>query len=161
MFQDPAFWVAVAFIGFIALITYFKAPAIVAKQLDERADRIKAELDEAQKLREDAQALFADYQRQQRDAMKTADEIIERAKEDAEILRKESIAELEASLSRRQEMAEAKIRQAEEKAVAEVQNIAVDVAIAAASKLMQDGLKENQSDALVDDSIKNLGNQLN
>lgn len=161
MFADPTFWVAVAFFGFLALITYFKAPALIAKQLDDRAARIKTELDEAQKLREDAQALFADYQRQQRDALKTADEIVARAKEDAEILRKESIAELESSLARRQELAEAKIRQAEEKAVAEVQNIAVDVAIAAAGKLMKDGLKDDQSEALVEKSIKDLSSHLN
>jgi len=161
MLEDPAFWVAVAFFGFLALVTYFKAPQLIASKLDERAAMIKTQLDEAQKLREDAQALFADYQRQQRDALKTADEIVARAKEDADILKKESIAELETSLTRRQEMAEAKIRQAEEKAVAEVQNIAVDVAIAAAGKLMTEGLKDNQSDALVEKSIKDLGTQLN
>lgn len=161
MFQDPAFWVAVAFIGFLALVTYLKAPQLIASKLDERAASIKAELDEAQKLREDAQALFADYQRQQRDALKTAEGIVARAKEDADILKKESIAELEASLTRRQELAEAKIRQAEEKAVAEVQNIAIDVAIAAAGKLMAAGLKDDQSDALVDKSIKDLSTQLN
>lgn len=161
MFQDPAFWVAIAFLGFIALLTYLKVPSMVTKQLDERAEKIKAELDEARKLREDAQALFADFQRRQREALTTADEIVARAKEDADILKQDSIAELEVSLKRRQELAEAKIRQAEEKAVSEVQNIAVDVAIAAASKLMQDGLKDNQSDALVDQSIKDLGSQLN
>jgi F-type H+-transporting ATPase subunit b len=161
MFQDPAFWVAIAFFGFIALISYFKVPSMVTKQLDDRADKIRAELDEAQKLREDAQALFADFQRRQREALNTADEIIARAREDADILKKESIAELEVSLKRRQELAEAKIRQAEEKAVSEVQNIAVDVAIAAASKLMQDGLKDDKSDELVEQSIKNLGTQLN
>lgn len=161
MFQDPTFWVAIAFLGFIALITYLKVPSMVTKQLDDRADKIRAELDEAQKLREDAQALFADFQRRQREALSTADEIVARAKEDADILKKESIAELEVSLKRRQELAEAKIRQAEEKAVSEVQNIAVDVSIAAASKLMQDGLRDDKSDALVDHSIKNLGTQLN
>ncbi len=161
MFSDPSFWVAVAFFGFIAVILYFKVPAIVGKQLDDRASRIKNELDEAQKLREDAQALFADYQRRQRDALATAEEIVAKAKEDAEIIRKESEAELHATLSRRQELAESKIQQAEEKALAEVQNIAVDVAIAASEKLMKDGIKAKEAGSLIDTSIKELGSQLN
>lgn len=161
MLQDPTFWVAVAFIGFLAVLVYFKVPPMIAKQLDIRADKIRAELEEAKKLREDAQSLFADYQRRQHDALQTAEEIVARAQEDAEILRKESIQELEVTLARRQELAEIKIRQAEEKAVAEVQGIAVDVAIAAAAKLMQDGLQGDRADALIDQSIKGLEKQLN
>ena len=161
MLSDPTFWVAVAFIAFIAILIYVKVPGLVAKQLDDRADRIKAELDEAQKLREDAQAMFADYQRRQRDALATAEEIVAKAKEDAEILRKESEAELQTTLTRRQEMAEAKIRQAEEKALAEVQAIAIDVSISAAEKLMKDNIKAKDAGALIDQSIKDLGSQLN
>lgn len=161
MFADPTFWVAIAFIAFFAIVFYVKVPGLVAKQLDDRAERIKNELDEAQKLREDAQAMFADYQRRQRDALATAEEIVAKAKEDAEIIRKESEAELQATLTRRQELAEAKIKQAEEKALAEVQNIAVDVAITAAEKLMTDNIKAKEAGALIDQSIKDLGSQLN
>ncbi len=161
MLQDPAFWVAIAFFGFLAVLVYFKVPPLIAKQLDARADKIRAELEEAKKLREEAQSLFADYQRRQHDALQTAEDIVTRAKEDAEILRKESIRELEATLARRQELAEIKIRQAEEKAVAEVQGIAVDVAIAAATKLMQDGLKGEKADGLINQSIEGLEKQLN
>jgi len=161
MFESPSFWVAVAFIGFVAVVIYYKLPSIVGKQLDDRAERIKNELDEAQKLREEAQAMFADYQRRQREALATAEEIVVKAKEDAEIIRKESEAELKANLARRQEMAENKIKQAEEKALAEVQNIAVDVAIAASEKLMKDNLKAKEAGALIDQSIKDLGSQLN
>ncbi|MBV1887416.1 MAG: F0F1 ATP synthase subunit B, partial [Parvibaculaceae bacterium] len=109
MHFDATFWVAIAFLVFVGVVLYYKVPAIVAKQLDQRADRIKTELDEAQKLREDAQAMFADYQRRQRDALSTAEEIVAKAKDDAALIRKESEAELEASLKRRQELAEAKI----------------------------------------------------
>lgn len=161
MLHDPAFWVAISFVGFIAVVVYFKLPGMIAKQLDDRASRIRQELDEAQKLREDAKALFADYQRRQRDALATAEEIVAKAKEDAAILRKESEAELQATLTRRQQMAEAKIQQAEEKALAEVQNIAVDVAIAASEKLMKDGIKAKEAGSLIDQSIKELGSQLN
>jgi F-type H+-transporting ATPase subunit b len=161
MLSSPSFWVAIAFLGFIAILLYVKLPALVAKQLDARADRIRNELDEAQKLREDAQAMFADYQRRQRDALTTAEEIVAKAKEDAEIIRKESEAELQTTLTRRQEMAEAKIRQAEEKALAEIQNIAVEVAISAAEKLMKDNIKAKEAGALIDQSISDLSTQLN
>ncbi len=161
MLHSPSFWVAVAFIGFVAVVIYYKLPSIVGKQLDDRAARIKGELDEAQKLREDAQAMFADYQRRQRDALATAEEIVAKAKEDAAIIRKESETELQATLERRQALAEAKIQQAEEKALAEVQNIAVDVAIAASEKLMKDNLKAKEAGSLIDQSIKDLGTQLN
>ncbi|MEP3244417.1 MAG: F0F1 ATP synthase subunit B [Sneathiella sp.] len=161
MLHSPSFWVAVAFIGFVAVVIYYKLPSIVGKQLDDRAARIKGELDEAQKLREDAQAMFADYQRRQRDALATAEEIVAKAKEDAAIIRKESEAELQVTLERRQALAEAKIQQAEEKALAEVQNIAVEVAIAASEKLMKDNLKAKEAGSLIDQSIKDLGSQLN
>lgn len=161
MFQDPTFWVAIAFIGFFAVLVYYKVPPLIAKQLDARAEKIRAELDEAKRLREEAQVLFADYQRRQREAMQTAEEIVAKAKEDAEILRAQSVKELEATLARRQELAELKIRQAEEKAVAEVQSIAVDVAIAAAAKLLQDGIKGKTADALIDQSIEDLRKHLN
>ncbi len=161
MLHDPAFWVAIAFLGFIAVVIYFKLPSIVGKQLDDRASRIKSELEEAQKLREDAQAMYADYQRRQRDALATAEEIVVKAKEAAEIIRKESEAELQANLTRRQELAEAKIRQAEEKAIAEVQNIAIDVSIAAAEQLMKENIKAKEAGSIIDQSIKDLGTQLN
>jgi F-type H+-transporting ATPase subunit b len=161
MHFDATFWVAIAFLAFVGVVLYYKVPAMLAKMLDERADRIKTELNEAQKLREDAQAMFADYQRRQRDALATAEEIVAKAKEDAQIIRKESEAELQVTLKRRQELAEAKIRQAEEKALAEVQGIAVEVSIAAAEKLMKDNLKAKESGALIDQSIKELGSQLN
>ncbi|MAL78611.1 MAG: F0F1 ATP synthase subunit B [Sneathiella sp.] len=161
MLQDPSFWVAVAFFAFLAVLVYYKVPPLIVRQLDARADKIRAELDEAKRLREEAQVLFADYQRRQHEAMQTAEDIVAKAKEDAEILRAQSVKELEIALARRQEMAEAKIRQAEEKAVAEVQGIAVDVAIAAASKLMQDGMKADKANALIDQSIKDLQTHLN
>ncbi|WP_334128113.1 F0F1 ATP synthase subunit B family protein [Sneathiella sp.] len=161
MFQDPTFWVAIAFIGFFAVLIYYKVPPLIAKQLDARAEKIRAELDEAKRLREEAQVLYADFQRRQHEAMQTAEDIVAKAKEDAEILRAQGVKELEATLARRQELAELKIRQAEEKALAEVQAVAVDVAVAAAAKLMQDGLKGDKANALIDQSIDDLRKHLN
>jgi hypothetical protein len=72
----PEFWVAAAFVGFVALVIYMKAPGMVARALDERADAIRSELEGAQRLREEAQAMLADYQRRQRDAEKEAADIV-------------------------------------------------------------------------------------
>ena len=89
------FWVAVSFVGFVGVVIYFKAPAMIAKALDERAERIKAELDEAQRLREEAQALLAEYQRKRRDAETEAEEIITLAREEADRYSKETRATLD------------------------------------------------------------------
>ena len=78
--NDPLFWVLVAFVAFLALLLYYKVPAIVAKALDDRADAIRKELDEARKLREEAQSLLSDYQRKAREAETEAQSIIEQAK---------------------------------------------------------------------------------
>ena len=82
--NNPLFWVLVAFLAFAALILYYRVPAAVGKMLDDRADAIRKELDEARKLREDAQALLADYQRKAREAETEARTIIDQARREAE-----------------------------------------------------------------------------
>ncbi len=161
MFQDPTFWVAVSFLGFILVALYFKLPGLIGKQLDLRADRIKAELDEAQRLREEAQALYAEYQRKTENAVKEAEAIIEQAKADAEEIAKESRAQTEAMLQRRQALAEAKIAQAEAQAVADVREATVEVAIAAARQVMTDTVTGDKAEELVEKSIADLGKHLN
>ena len=136
--HDPAFWVAIAFIGFIGVALYFKLPGMLAKTLDERAAKIKHELEEAQRLREEAQALFAEYQRKTRGAEK----------------------DLEDLMTRRAAMAEAKIAQAEAQAVQDVRNAAVDVAVAAAERLLAQEMAGDKADALLDQSISELKTKL-
>ena len=80
MFSDPSFWVGVSFVLFVLLIVYFKVPGQMTKALDDRADRIRQELDDAQKLREEAQALLAEYQRKRTEAEKEAEDIVTQAK---------------------------------------------------------------------------------
>jgi F-type H+-transporting ATPase subunit b len=160
MLHDPEFWVGIAFIGLMALFVYLKVPGMLAKALDERAAKIRAELEQAEKLHRDAQALFNEYSAKQKAAMAEADEIVARAKADAARLQEEAAAELQASLGRRRQLAETKIAQAEAQAIKEVREAAVDLAIAAARNIMIAELKGAKADSLVDQAIGELKRNL-
>ena len=153
MFQDPTFWTLVAFVAFFALIFWLKVPGKVTAQLDERAVRIKRELDEAEKLHQEAQHLFAEYQRKQRNALKEAEEIIAAAQAEAKALVKQTEVELAASLERRRKQAEDKIAQAEKQALQEVRDTAVEVAIAAAGQVLASNLQGPAAAAQIDRAI--------
>lgn len=159
--STPEFWVAVSFFGFVALIVYFKVPGLVAKVLDDRADAIRAELDEARRLREEAQAMLAEYERKHRGAEKEAESIITLAKQEAEALAAETRQKLTESLERRAKLAEDKIARAEEQALGEVRAAAVNVAIAAAEQIISKKMTAAATKKLVDQSIKDLKAQLN
>ena len=161
MFENPETWVAVGFFLFVALALYLKVPAMITKALDERAARIRDELDEARRLREEAQALLAEYQRKQNDAAKEADGIIAQAREDAQAFARESEAQLTESLERRRRMAEDKIARAQAEAVAEVRKLAADVAIAAADRLLADEISPDKANSLIDDGIEAVREELN
>lgn len=161
MLATPEFWVAVSFVGFIALVIYFKAPALIAKSLDERAERIKAELDEAQRLREEAQGLLAEYQRKRRDAEKEAEDIITLAKEEAERLSKETRAALAESMDRRMKATEAKIALAEAQALDDVRAAAADAAVRAAEQVIAKQMDAKKQADLISDSIKDIKAKLN
>lgn len=157
--ESPTLWVAVAFVIFVAL-AWRPVARMIGGSLDARSARIRAELDEARKLREEAQSLLAEYQRKQRDALKEAEDILAHAKDEAERLRREAAANLEAALARRERMAMDKIAQAEAQAVADVRNRAVDVAIAATGRLLAETIDARQSDVLIDRSIDDLRRKL-
>ena len=129
-------WVLVGLAIFVAICLYIKVPAMVNKALDTRADRIRGELDEARRLREEAQALLADYQKKRKDAEQEAAAIVEAAKREAEELAREAKARAEDYVTRRTAVAEQKIAQAEREAVAEVRSSAVDLAVEAARTLL-------------------------
>lgn len=160
-FSTPEFWVAVSFFGFVALIVYFKAPGMIIKALDDRADAIRAELDEARRLREEAQALLADYERKQRNAEKEADSIIQLARQQAETLATETRESLKSTLARRAKLAEDKIARAGEQALGEVRATAATAAIAAAERIIAAKMTPAASKKLVDQSIKGLKAKLN
>ena len=159
--HDPLFWVLVAFLIFVGLVIYYKVPAIIGNALDARADAIRKELDDARKLREEAQALLADYQRKSREAEGEARSIIDQAKREAEALAIETKKALAESIERRGKLAEEKIARAEAQALSEVRATAVDTALAAAERLLKTRVTGSTSDNLIDQSIKDLRGKLN
>ena len=157
--QDPAFWAAVAFVIFIAA-TAKPISRLLTAGLDKRADKIRSDLEEAEKLREEAQDLLASYQRKQRDALAEAEAIIAHAGEEAERLAVQERDKLEAALERRQKQAIDRIAQAEAQALDLVRAKTVDVALDATRDYLAKELKDNQSDALSDAAIKDLPGNL-
>ncbi len=160
MLSSEYTWITLSLFVILGLMVWKGGPPIV-RALDKRAERIRRELEEAQTLREDAQKMLAEYKRKQRDAIKEAEEIVEHAKAEAERLRKTAEADLEASLKRREELAMAKIEQAEQNALAEVRNRAVDVAIAAAGKLIAEKMDDKTAERLTGAAIEDVGRRLN
>jgi F-type H+-transporting ATPase subunit b len=159
--NDPLFWVALSFFVFVAVVLYYRVPAIVTKSLDERADAIRRELDEARKLREEAQALLSDYQRKARQAENEAKSIIEQAKIEAEALATDSRKALIESLERRSKIAEEKIARAESQALSEVRSTAIETAIAAAHEILKTRASGSTGETLVSKSINDLKGKLN
>jgi F-type H+-transporting ATPase subunit b len=157
--QNPAFWAAVAFVIFIAA-TAKPISRLLTAGLDKRADKIRSDLEEAEKLREEAQDLLASYQRKQRDALAEAEAIIAHAGEEAERLAVQERDKLEAALERRQKQAIDRIAQAEAQALDLVRAKTVDVALDATRDYLAKELKDNQSDALTDAAIKDLPGNL-
>ena len=159
MLHDPTFWVAVAFVIFFAAVGRKIAGALNGA-LGARAEAIRKEIEEAQNLREEAQHLLAEYKRKQRDALSEAEEILAHAKLEAKRLTTQAEQDLEAALRRREQAAMDKIAQAEAKALQEVRNQAVDVAMAATAKLLESNMDQARANSLVEQSIQNVAGKL-
>ncbi len=158
---DPATYVAIAVALFLLAMFYLGIHKKIAASLDARADAIKAELDEARRLREEAQALLASYQRKQKEAEAQAESIIKQARNDAETMAAKSRKDLAERIERRAAMAEAKIATAEAGALAEVRGRAADIALDAAKDLLKSGLSSAEKAKLVKTGIASMGNMLN
>ena len=158
--EDPEIVLMIAFTIFVALLLYLRVHKLITKALDDRSDRIREELDEVRRLREEAQATFAEFERQHREVQTQADEIVAHAKAEAEQAAEGAKADLAASIERRLKGAEEQIAMAEANAVREVRHRAVQVAIAAAAEVMASRLSADKADALVDDAIKSVGEKL-
>ncbi len=159
--DDPVFWVMIAFFGFVALLIYYKVPGLVTNALDTRADAIRNELDEARRLRDEAQSLLADYQRKSREAENETKAIIEQAKREGEALANETRKSLSEFVERRTKLAEEKIARAEAQAVSEVRASAVENAIAAAEKILKTRATGQTATTLIESSIRDLEGKLN
>ncbi len=161
---DPAgatLWVFVAVMLFLVALLYFGVHKKIASALDARAEKIRAELDEAHRLREEAQALLASYQRKQKEAEEQAEDIIKQARHDAEVMAERARADLKDRLERRASLAEAKIANAEAQAMSEVKARAAEMAVAAAENILKDGLTATEHTKLINEGITQLGKSLN
>ena len=161
MTQMAEFWVAVAFGMFVLILLYYRVPNLVAKSLDDRAEAIRKELDEARRLREEAQTLLADYQKRHRNVGQEAAAIVEQARREAEAFAHETRVSLKDTLERRTKQAEDKIARAETQAVDEVRAAAIDVAMAAAERILREKTAGASGASLIDQSIRDLKGRLN
>lgn len=154
------FVVAISFIAFIGVLVYFGVPKLLTKALDDRAAGIKADLDEAKALREEAQALLASYERKQKDVQVQADAIVAAAKQEAESAAVKAKGDIEASVARRLSAAEDQIESAKTSAVKEVRDQAISVAVAAASDLMAKTMTKKGAGDLIDAGLKEVDAKL-
>ncbi|MBZ8133360.1 ATP F0F1 synthase subunit B [Afifella sp. IM 167] len=149
-------WVFIGLLTFLAILVYLKVPGMLTAALDKRSEKIRHELDEARRLREEAQALLAEYQRKRQEAEEEAAEIVSLAEHEAAAHAAEAKQRLEEYIERRTKGVEMRIQQAEAQAVSEVKARAVDVAVAASAKILGEQAEGATGTRLVDTSIEGL-----
>lgn len=158
---DATFYAFVGLLLFLALIAYLKVPGMMAKGLDARAEKIQNELAEAKRLREEAQHLLAEYQRKRKDAEAEAAGIVAAAEREASLLTAEAKQKTEEYVTRRTALSEQKIKQAETDAINAVRAAAVDLAVAAAEKVIAAKADAATGKALFDNAISEVKTRLN
>ncbi len=158
--QEAETWVAVGFVLFVLLLLYLGAPRMIAKFLDERTARIARELEDAKKLREEAQALLAQAERKRQTAEAEVEAILQQARIDVEASASEARRRFAEAMARRSAGAEQKIAQAEAQAIKDVRTAATELAIDAASSILQDDLKGPRGEKLIDKNIAEIKTRL-
>ena len=158
--EDATTWVAVSFVLFVAAIARPLGRIVIAA-LDNRADAIKTELDEAQRLREEAQHTLAEYQRKQRDALNEAEGIIAEAHEEAKRMQRTTQERTEQTLARREQQALDMIAAAEARALADVRALTADVAIEATRRILTEVVEGQKGDDLINSAIQEVPAKLN
>ena len=141
MFSSPEFWVGVAFVIFLAIAWRTGAFRSMVSGLDARTNRIRGELGEAKRLREEAATVLADYKRRREEAEREAKAIVASAREEAERAAADAHARLEEFVRRRTASAEAKIAQAEIQATADVRAAAAEAAVRIAETVLRDEMR--------------------
>jgi F-type H+-transporting ATPase subunit b len=154
------FVVLLAFLLFIAVLFYFKVPTLLGGMLDGRAEGIKNEIEDARKLREDAQTLLASYERKQKEVQTQADRIVADAKDEAAAAGKQARVDLAISVKRRLAAAEEQIGSAEAAAIKEVRDQAVLIAISASRDIIAEQMTAADGNKLIDDGIVQVGEKL-
>ncbi len=158
---EAEFWVAVAFLLFVLILFYVGAHKKILEALDQRSAKIRADLDEAARLRDEAGKLLAEYKRKQGEAEREAQAIVAEAKAEAERVAAEAKTKVEDFVARRTKMAEAKIGQAEAQALADVRAAAADAAVAAAEKILTVAAKGKVAEDLIARGIEDVKAKLN
>ncbi|WP_062204678.1 F0F1 ATP synthase subunit B [Aureimonas sp. AU12] len=157
---DNTFWALIGLILFLALVAYLKAPAMMTKALDKRAHQIRNELDEAKELKEEAKRQLAEFQRRRREAESEARDIVAAAQREANGLLEDAHRKSDEYVTRRTQVAEQKISQAEADAIAEVRASAVNIAVDAATRILTE--RNVGGDArMTDQSIEEVRRRLN
>jgi F-type H+-transporting ATPase subunit b len=158
---DATFWSAVAFFILLAVFIYLGVHKKVTEALDHRATRITGELDDARRLKEEAQKLVAEYRARRESAVKEAEEIVANAKSEAERIAAEAKERMEDFVARRTKMAETKIAQAEAQALADVRSAAAEAAVSAAAKILSETVKGQTAENLLTQGIAEVRQKLN
>ena len=159
LLHNPTFWVAIAFAVFVILAAKPVA-RLLTRSLDDRALKIKTELDEARRLREEAEAVLAAYQQKQRESLREAEAILSMAREEANRFNTEKKAELQQALDKRMKLGLEKIAQAEAKALEDVQSHVVDIAIGAARTIIQEHMTKGAADDLFKTALEGIERKL-
>ncbi|HAJ83228.1 MAG TPA: ATP F0F1 synthase subunit B [Rhodobacteraceae bacterium] len=154
------FVVTIAFVCFVSVVLYLGVPKMLAKMLDARADGIRAELEEARSLREEAKALLASYEKKQTEVQAQADRILEAARVEAAAAAEQAKADIVTSVARRLVAAEEQIASAEAAAVKEVRDQAIVVAVGAARDIIASQMTAADGNSLIDDAITQVGAKL-
>jgi F-type H+-transporting ATPase subunit b len=152
--------VGIGFVIFVGVLLYYGVPGMLFSRLDSRAASIKADLDEARALREEAQTLLAGYERRQKEVAIQAEEIVRAAHHEAEMAAENAKAEIRRSVDRRVATAGEQIRAAEESAIRQIRDRAVSVATAAAADVIRQRMGDAEADALIESSIRDVGAKL-
>lgn len=155
------FIVTIAFLVFVGILVYFRVPQLIGGLLDKRAAGIRDDLAEARRLREEAQEIYASFERRQREVGTLADEIVANAKREANAQAQKAKEDLVLSIERRLKAAEDQIAGAESDAIRAVRDRAIQTAVAAAAGILQQQGTEQQRSAAIDKAIDEVAHRLN
>jgi F-type H+-transporting ATPase subunit b len=152
--------VGIGFVIFVGILIYFGVPGMLTRMLDSRAVKIRADLDEARALREEAQTLLASFERRQKEVAAQAEDIVAAARHEAEAAAEVAKEDIRKSVARRLHTATEQIESAEQAAIRQIRDRAVAVAIAAAGDVMKGSMNADNANALIDAAIKDVGTKL-
>jgi F-type H+-transporting ATPase subunit b len=158
--HNTTLWVAISFVLFAIIAVKFAGKSVVGG-LDKKIAEIKNEIDTAERLKKEAAEMLADIQVKQRDAEKTALDIIEQAKQSALLVQKQAEYELNETMTRREAQLTDRLQRLEEKAIADIQNHAADLALKATREIVEKTLDDKNNSKLVDQTISSVGKYLN